>query len=489
MGGGVLGLLLAFAGLRLLPSILPPARSLEELPNQARIGLNLHVLLYTFGVAVLTAILFGLFPALQASRTDLSETLKESGRSSRGVESHLARSALVIAEVGLSLLLVFGSLTLLQAFRKLLFTNPGFNPKNVLSLRVQLPESRYPDATQARPFFDRVIERVRALPGVSAASAVNFLPLSGWTDLTSFDIEGRPVPPPREQFNAHYRIIDDQYFRAMQIPVLEGRAFTEADGDTAPAVAIINYTLARRYWAGQNPIGQRVRLHLHAAKEIPWRPEAGDAWRTIVGVAGDVQNREWRNLNVGELYLPYRQVPTRLMSLVIRTSGDPHALAEPVRRVVASQDSRQTVTEVRTMGELLSAAIAPEQLDTVLLGLFAGLALLLAAIGIYGVISYSVQQRTHEIGIRLAIGAQPRDVVRLIVLDGARLALIGTALGLVATFSVTRVLAGSFFGIDSLNPLVMVLAVAVLLLMAFASCYVPARRATRVDPMQALRYE
>ena len=490
LAGGTAGLLLAYGGLRLLPAILPPAGALGELPHADWIGLNWPVLIFTVAVALLTGIIFGLVPAFQSSKPDLNDSLKESGRSmSGGVESRLARNALVIAEVGISLVLLIGAVTLIRGFRDLLRTNPGFNPENVLSMQVWLPFQRYPNPSQARTFFQQAVERMRALPGVSSASAINFLPLSGWTDITNLDIEGRQSPTPRTQFNAHYRIIDDQYFRTMQIPIIRGRSFTGSDGERAAPVAIINQTLANEYWQGQDPIGQRIRVHLQESKNVPWRAGATDNWLTVVGVVGDVRNREWDDDTIGEVYLPFPQVPSRMMSLVLRTNGPTGALADSVRQIVASEDRQQPVTSVKTMEELLSATTSSQELDSTLLGFFASLALILAAIGIYGVISYSVEQRTHEIGIRLALGARPKDVSRLLVRQGLRLAGIGALFGLIVAYAVTRLLANSFFGIRSVDPIAAGLAVLGLLIVAAAACYIPARRAARVDPIQALRYE
>ncbi|HEV2299052.1 MAG TPA: ABC transporter permease [Candidatus Acidoferrales bacterium] len=490
LAGGAAGLLLAYGSLKILPSMFPPAGSLVELPHVDWIGLNWTVLIFTIAVALLTGIIFGLVPAFQSSRPDLNESLKESGRStSGGVDRRLVRNSLVIFEVGISLMLLVGAVTLIRGFRDLLFTNPGFNPKNVLSMRVWLPYTRYPNTALARNLFQHVVERMRGLPGVESASAINFLPLTGWTDITNLDIEGQQPSSPRAQFNAHYRIIDPQYFQTMQIPILEGRPFSDSDGEQGPLVAIINQNLAQDYWQGKNPIGQRIRIHLQGEKNAPWRPEGTDNWITIVGVASDIQNREWSGQVVREVYLPYLQIPSRLMSLVLRTDVPPLSLAESVRQIVADEDKQQPVAEVKTMEEVLSTVASPQALDSTLLGVFAALALFLAAIGIYGVISYSVEQRTHEIGIRLALGAQPHDVLRLVVRQGLGVATLGAGFGLVAAYVVTRLLANSFFGISSIDPGAAGAAVFVLLIVATAACYIPARRAARVDPIEALRYE
>ena len=488
--GGAVGLLLAYGGLQILPAILPPAGGVGELPRINTIGINFTVLAFTIGIAVLTGIIFGIAPAFQFSKTDLNESLKESGRSSTGgIQNRLARNVLAVAEVGLSLVLLIGAGTLIRSFHDLLDSNPGFDPRNVLSMQVWLPESRYPGAAPARAFFQQLIDRMRALPGVRSASAINFLPLTGWTDFANFDIAGRPSPPPREEFVAQYRVIDSQYFQTMQIPLLRGRYFTNADNEQSQGVAIINQTLGRQYWPNQDAIGQRVRVHLQAAKSVPWRPVASDAWLTIVGIVGDTKEYELGNRKMGELYLPYQQVPSHLMRIVLRTAGSPDLLAGSARQAIRSVDKDQPVTEVKSMEQLLSESVSPQALNTTLLAFFAGLALALAAIGIYGVISYGVEQRTHEIGIRLALGAQPGDVVRMIVRQGVKLALIGIAFGLAVTYALIRALAGAMFGIKSLDPLSSAMAAALLFFVAFFACYIPARRATRVDPAQALRYE
>src|SRR5690348_4041962 len=490
LAGGSAGLLLAYGGLKILPAILPPPGALGELPHVNWIGLNWTVLSFTVGIALLTGIIFGLVPAFQSSRPDLNESLKESGRStSGGVESRLARNSLVVFEVGISLVLLIGAVTLIRGFRGLLDTNPGFNPKNVLSMQVWLPYDRYQNTALARTLFQHVIEKMRALPGVESASAVNFLPLSGWTDITNLDIEGQALTSTRAEFNAHYQIIDPLYFQTMQIPVMKGRAFSEGDGGQAPLVAIINQSMAQDYWQGKDPIGQHIRIHLQESKNLPWRPEGTDNWVTIVGVVGDIQNLEWSDNPVRVVYLPYLQEPSRLMSLVLRTSVPPLSLAQSVREIVADQDQQQPVTSISTMEDVRSATTSPQALDSTLLGFFAALALILAAIGIYGVISYSVEQRTHEIGIRLALGAQPRDVLRLVVSQGLRIAIIGAGFGIVVAYVVTRLLANSFFGIHAVDPTAAGVSVLVLLLVAAVACYIPARRAAAVDPLQALRYE
>ncbi|MGH9732352.1 MAG: ABC transporter permease [Candidatus Acidiferrales bacterium] len=488
--GGAAGLLLGYGGLKILPAILPPSGGIDEIPRINMAGISGTVFAFTIGVAILTGIIFGLAPAFQFSKTNLAESLKESGRSSTGgVKRRLTRNLLAIVEVGLSLVLLIGAGTLIRSLRSLLDSNPGFNPKNVLSMQVWLPESHHPGTAQTREFFQQLIERMRAIPGVNAASAINFLPLTSWTDFANFDIAGRPSPPPRQEFVAHYRVIDSRYFQTMQVPLIRGRYFTDTDNQSAQGVAIVNQTLARQYWANQKAIGQRVRIHLQESKSVPWRPGASDAWLTIVGIVADTNERKPGDQSGGELYLPYLQTPSRMMRIVLRTSGRPESLAGAARQVVQAIDPNQPVTEVQSMEQLVSASVSSESLNAILLTFFAALAVILAGIGIYGVISYGVEQRTHEIGIRLALGAQPRDVLHLIVRQGVRLALIGILIGLGAAFGLIRVLSVAMFGVKSIDLPSSIIAVVVLFLVAFFACYIPARRATRVDPVQALRYE
>jgi putative ABC transport system permease protein len=488
--GGAVGLLFAYVAFRLLPLVLPPSAAAGGLPHEEWIGMNLPVLAYTAAIAILAGIIFGLAPAFQFSKPDLTESLKESGRGSAGGrQSRMTRNFLVIVEVALSLVLLIGAGTLIRGLEAVLRQNMGFNPKNVLSFQVWLTDSKYPSGAQVSGFFQRALARMRHLPGVTSVGAVNFLPLTGWTDLTNFDIDGRPSPPPKEEFVAHYRVIDPQYFQTMQMPLLAGRYFTDTDSATSLNVAIVNQALVKRYWPNQNPIGQRVRIHLVQSKSAPHRPIVGDQWSTIVGVVGDLQDRMFRNIQPGELYLPYSQAPSRIMRFVLRTAGPPDLPADSARQVIFSIDKSQPVTEMKSMEELLSASMASEAVNAKLLSFFAFLALVLAAIGIYGVISYGVQQRTHEIGIRMALGAQPGDVVRLVVGEGARLALAGVVLGLAGAYALTAVLAGFLFGVKSVDLPSAAIAMVILALVALSACYIPARRATRVDPLQSLRYE
>lgn len=481
--GGALGLLLAYGVFHLAPLVIPPG-----FPHENWIGLNRQVLEFTVLIAILTGIIFGLAPALQFSKPDLNESLKEGGRgSTTGRQSRLTRDVLAVVEVALSLVLIIGAGTLIRSFRAILNEDMGFNPKNVLSFQVSLPDFKYPTPVEASHFFEQVMQRMRRLPGVESAGAVNFLPLTGWTDLTSFEIDGRPAPSAREEFVAHYRVIDERYFQTMQIPLVSGRYFSDSDTPNSLNVAIISQALKQRYWPNANPIGQRV--HFSQSNSAPYWPAVGDQAFTIVGVVGDLEDHRFGNVKQGKLYLPYGQAPSRIMRIVLRTTVPPASLTQSARQVVFSLDKNQPVTDVATMEQLLSASVITEALNAKLLTCFAALALVLAAIGIYGVISCGVQQRTHEIGVRIALGAQSRDVIRLIVGRGARLTFIGMLLGVGGAYLLTTVLAGFLFGVKSVDIPSSLIALVILSGVALAACYIPARRATRVDPLACLRHE
>lgn len=486
--GGVFGLLLAYIGFHLMPLILPPAGTAGGIPHQDWIGINLHVLMFTVGVAILAGVIFGLAPAFQFSKPDLTGSLKEGGRGSAGGrQSRMTRNLLVVVEVALSIVLLIGAGTLIRSFEALLKRDMGFNPRNVLSFQVWLPTSRYPSPTQVSNFYQQAVEKMSHLPGVTSAGAINFLPLTGWSDVTSFDIEGRPSPAPNQQFVASYRVVDAHFFQTMQISLVRGRYFNDADTADALDVAIINETLARQYWSNENPIGQRI--HLTQSSSAPYWPAADGKSFTVVGIVGDLQDRDLGKRSVAELYFPSMQAPSRIMRIVLRTTVPPGSLAEPARRAIFSLDRDQPVTDVMPMDRFLAESMASEALNTQMLAAFAFLALVLAAVGIYGVISYGVQQRTHEIGVRMALGAQRRDVIVLIVGEGARLAAAGVALGVIGAYLLTTLLAGFLFGVKSVDIASAGVAVAILGIVALSASYIPARRATRVDPLNALRYE
>ena len=470
--GGGLGLLLALWGVELLTSLSP-----ADIPRIREVGLNARVVLFTLIVTLATGVIFGLAPALQASKTDINEALKEGGRGSgEGRRRGRLRGALVISEVALSLILLVGAGLLAQSFRRLLDVQPGFDAENLLTMDVVPRGARYPQPEQRVRFFHDFLQQAARTPGVRAVGLVDPLPLNGNFEAWDFRIEGRPPLAPGEAQVADRRLVSADYFRAMGIPVRRGRAFTEHDGRDAPQVVVINESLARRHFAGEDPLGRRLVL--------------GRTAREIVGVVGDVRHAGLDEPTSPELYVPFTQMNPGRLTVVARTAGgDAGAIASSLRAVIRQTDKESPVYNVRTMNDLLSASVAGRRFNLILLGLFAGAALVLAALGIYGVISYTVTQRTHEIGIRMALGARPGDVLRMVVRQGMALALAGVALGLVGALALTRLMASLLFGVSATDPATYLGVALLLAAVAFVSCLVPARRATRVDPMIALRYE
>ena len=487
--GGVFGVLLAYGGLHLLRLALPSEGGYGEIPHSEWLGIDGAVLAFTLCASIITGMLFGLAPAVQISRSELYESLKEGSRGSiGGRRSQFTRSALVVSEIAFSLLLLVGSGLLIRSFYLLLSEDLGFDPDRVLTAQIWLPESHYASGPPVMNFYQQAIDRVGALPGVKSASAVNFLPLSGWGDFCNFDIAGRPIAPADKPDTAHYSVGDWRYLHTMGLKLKSGRDFTAADGPDAEGVVLLNEALARRYWPDENPIGKQIRLKFSPTK-TPWQPVARDSWLTVVGVVGDIREWEWGEEKVGQLYLPYAQNPSRIMRLVIRTTGDPSALAPAVRQAVVSVDPSQPVTEIRTMDQFLSQAVAQRRLNMLLLAVFAAIATILAAIGIYGVMAFGVTQRFHEIGVRMALGAEPSDVLKMVVADGMKLALVGLLIGIVGASLLTRFIASQLYGIKTTDPFTYVGVALGLATVAAAACYFPARRATKVDPISALRHD
>ncbi|MFY9532026.1 MAG: ABC transporter permease [Candidatus Acidiferrales bacterium] len=487
--GGGLGLLAAYGGLRLLPIVLPPRGGFGELPRMQEIGIDHTVVGFTVLIACLTGILFGLAPAFQVSQTSLSETLKEGSRGATGARrGHMLRSALVVSEVAFSLLLLLGAGLLIRSFVRLMTEDIGFNPQNLLTMQVWLPESHYAEGRPIISFYERALQQVRGLPGVISASATNFLPMTGWADFCDFDIQGRPAPPPGKEFTSEYLVVDPDYVRTMGIPLKEGRDLMPRDGEQSGGVVLINEALVNRYWPNDDPVGKLVRIQLPETN-TPWRPKPREGWLTIVGVVGDVRDWAWSEKRTGQIYLPYQQNPSRLMRLVVRTPADRAVTSSAVRRALMEVDANQPATEIRTMEELVTSAVARRRLSMLLLAIFAGFATLLAAVGIYGVMSYAVTQRTHEIGVRMALGAQPRDVLGMVVREGMFLTLTGVAFGFLASLLSARLIRGLLYGVSALDPVTVFGVAGFLAAVALISCFFPARRATKVDPMVALRYE
>ena len=472
--GGACGLLVGSWMLQGLLGLAPP-----DIPQLSRVGLDKTVLLFTLGIAAATSLLCGLLPALQSSKTDLQTALKEGGRLTTGAGREGMRKALVIAEVSLSLVLLVGAGLLVRSMYNLMHVDLGFNADNLLTMRVQLSGAKYNPAARLI-FYDECLARVAAVPGVGSAAMTMSLPILGsnWGSLfLAFD---KPVPSPADLPHSDYIRVSANYFETMGIRVLRGRSFADSDTSESAPVAIINETLARRIWPGEDPIGKRLKQG---------RPGSDTPWREVIGVINDIKLNGVENENSMQTYLLYAQEPGTGLGLVLRTHDNPLAVAASVEQAIHSIDKDLPVYRIRTMDQVLSDSLAQRRLTLVLLASFAALALVLAAVGIYGVISYAVRQRTHELGIRIALGAQARDVLRLILAQGLKLALLGIALGLAVSWALTRFLESLLFGVRPTDPLTFVVIAAALLCVAMLACWVPARRATKVDPMVALRQE
>lgn len=471
--GAMLGVLLAVWGKNLLLAAIP-----GDLPFWMRFDLDLRVLGFTFAISFLTGLVFGVAPALQGSRTDLNEALKEGGRSGGAAHNRL-RSLLVVAEVALSLVLLVGAGLMVRSFAKLGHVDSGINPENVLTVEVPLPRAKYTEAAQQSAFFQQLVARVGALPGASSAAAVSYVPLrGGWG--RGLTVEGHPVLSVGQAPMINHSVVTPNYFHTMGITLLEGRDFTDADHAKAMRVTIVDERLAREYWPGASALGKRIRFG---------PPENNEPWHTIVGVAGAVRHERLDRETRQSIYVPYLQIPVRSMTVAVRTPGNPESLAGAVRREVLALDKDQPVTNVMTMDEVISRSVWQPRFYAMLFGIFAAVALILAAVGIYGVMSYAITQRTHEIGIRLALGAGRLNVLKLALGQGMRLALAGVALGLCAAYGLTRLMSGLLFGVSA-TDLGTFVSIAVLLIgVTLLACYIPARRATKVDPLVALRYE
>jgi putative ABC transport system permease protein len=474
LAGGVLGLALAFWGVDMIRALMPAG-----LPHLDKIPVDGRVLGFTLVVSLATGLLFGLAPALHGSGTDLGEALKQAGhRSTAGARSGRLRQLLVVGEIALSLVLVIGAGLLLKSFSRLLSVNPGFRTEKLITARISLAENQYRENHRIAAFYRDLVERVRALPQVGSASVVSRLPLTGGPGGDPFSIEGRPYDTHGKTPQVvNQQAVGRDYFRTMQIPLVAGRPFGEREPE--PAV-IVNETMARGFWPGQYPIGRRILLGA---------PRPGAPWLTIVGVVGDVRNSRLDVQPLPQMYVPLDQSPELSMALVVRTTGDISGVIRSVRRQLFALDPNQPLYDVKTIEQRLESSVAQPRFQAVLLGIFAALALVLAAVGIYGVIAQSVVHRTHEIGIRMALGAESGSVLRLVLMEGMALAVAGIALGLAGTLALGRMLASLLYEVTAFDPVTFGCAAALLAAVAFAACYVPARRAARVDPMIALRWE
>jgi putative ABC transport system permease protein len=473
---GIFGVLIAAWGSALLVRLSP-----QDLPRAAEIHTDGWVLAFTAGISLLTGLVFGLAPALQISRSNLVDALKEGSLSSTaGGHRHKLRSSLIVVEMALALVLLVSSGLLIRSLVRLQNVNPGFDPHNVLAADLDLPGQKYTNAKQDQ-FARELLPKLAALPGVQSAAGVFPLPMSGSEMRTSVAIEGRPVAKSDELHSTLYSITPD-YFRTMKISLLQGREFTPQDTPDSNPVVVVNESLARQFFPGENPIGKHIRPGI-SVDDKPSR------MREIVGVVADVKIKDLTSEWLPTSYLPQSQIPIGSMTIVTRTSGDPSALTRPLAEAVRSIDPDLAAYNVKTVEDYLDGTIAIPRFNTLLLGIFAGLALVLTAIGLYGVISYSVAQRTHEIGIRMALGGRPKDMLRLVVGQGIRLALYGVGLGLIAAFAFTHFLSSMLFGVSTTDPISFATVVFTLLGVVLLACYIPARRAMRVDPMVALRYE
>ena len=474
--GGAVGLLLAQWGVGALLALSP-----DDIPRISEVKIDGRVLGFTFLISMLSGIVFGLAPALHSSKINLNESLKEGGRSAmEGFRQRRLRNLLVVAEIALSLVLLVSAGLMIKSFLKLQNVNPGFNAANILTMQLSLPRTKYTNPAQTAAFYKELLNKVEALPGAKSAAISISLPPNGLEVSDNFSIEEHPTPAGESDPIAPVVFVSPKYFTTLGVPLLRGRYFTENDRDEAPPVVIINEAMARQYFGAEDPIGKRFKQGTLAG---------GNPWMEIVGVVGNVKYTGLEAKEEPAFYLPHQQNPIRFMYLIVRGDSDPTALLPSIRSEVWSLDKDLPVARVRTMEQLLSESVAQPRFRTLLLAVFAGVALLLAAVGIYGVMSYSVTQRTHEMGIRMALGANPGDIVKMVVGQGLKLALVGAGAGLAGAYGATRLLESLLFDVSATDTMTFAVIPALLTGITLLASYIPARRATRIDPMVALRYE
>jgi putative ABC transport system permease protein len=478
VAGGILGLLIAWWGVDVLVSLSP-----SDMPRISEVRLDAYVLGFTVLVSLATGIMFGSFPAIQASTPDLSTSLKEGSRgSTEGLRRNRLRSSLVVAEIALTFALLVGAGLLVKSFNHLQQVDPGFNAANLVTTDISLAGPKYSKADQVIAYYDESLERLSALPGVESVGAVNVLPLSGNNTSGSFRIEGRPEPAPGDRPNAGRRFVSLDYLSAMGTRLVAGRLFTEEDmTEQSVPVAIVNETMARRYWPGEDPLGKHLKRGSSNDPRIPWT--------TIVGVISDIKHRALDKEARPEMFEPMARQPSRSMFLVARINSDPEAAMSVIRSQLLGVDREQPPGVMKTMDQLIEQSTAPNRFAMLLLTVFAVIATILAAIGLYGVMAYSVSRRTHEIGIRRALGAGEGSVLAMIVRQGMTLSLLGVAAGLGCALALSRLMSSILFGVSPTDPATFAVVAALLVAVAMLATYVPARRAARVDPMTALRYE
>jgi putative ABC transport system permease protein len=473
--GGALGLLIAVWGLNLLVSFIP-----GNLPRLNEITLDNRAMIFTLSISVFTGIVFGLIPALQASNPNLNDCLKEGGKEAANLGgSNRIRNVFAIVEVALALVLLAGAGLMTKSFLRLQDVNPGFDPNRVVTMQVQLPSSRYKEEVQLAGYSNQLLEKIGVLPGVEAASLTSDLPFSGGSDFLAFSIEGIPTSPSDPIQDAETHTVSPDYFKTLGIPLKRGSLFTSQDQANLPGVVVISETMAKRYWGNDDPIGKRITTG------------GGDnpPWMKIIGIVADVRHKALNSEPYPQMYVPIAQQPERTFTILARSSTDTASLIPVLRNQVRELDANVPVFNVRTMEQILADSIAPPRFNAMLIVLFAVLALLLAAVGIYGVISYGVSQRRHEIGIRMALGARPSEILKMVVGQGLKLVLIGIGIGLVAVYLLTRLMSNLLFEVSATDPFTFILVSFLLTGVALLACLVPARRAAKTDPMVALRYE
>jgi len=476
--GGVAGLVIAYWGVPALVSALPQ-NQLNAMPFLKTLSLDAGILAFSFALSLVTGLVFGLAPAVQSSRLDLNEVLKEGGRNTTAGAGHRLRSAFVVTEIALAVVLLVGAGLMMKSLLRLLQTNVGFNTENLLTMTVVVPPTKFTDANQLANFNQQLQERVRALPGVSSAGTVDILPLTAG-NTTRFYIDGDPVPPPGKEIEANTRVVSDTYFQTLGVPLLAGRMFDQRDAVGNPSVILIGKTIADRLFAGRDPVGKRIRYASIQVDPVE-----------IVGVVGDVKITGLDEAIRPVLYYPYRQNPGLAANLVVRGNNDPAALINSVRSEIRNLESDAAMLNVNTMDQMIAQTPASfmRRFPALLISIFAIVALLLASIGIYGVVSYSVSQQTHYIGVRMALGASPADILKMVLKQGLVLAIAGVVIGVLAALGLMRLLSSLLFEVSTTDVATFTLVAGALFVVALVACYLPARRATKVDPLVALRYE
>jgi predicted permease len=481
LAGGSLGLALGYGMMRGLKLLVPQG----YLPSEADVSIDFNILLFTLVISIFTAVLFGLAPAFHATRVDLAASMKEGGRSaSSGSGRARLRSALIVSEVALAFILLSGAGLLIGSFFRLQQVDTGFSSTNVITAGLPVPRTRFAQPTQLLQYMRQISERVGAVPGVRSVAFTNALPMQGWGDGMPFLIAGREAVDMAHRTSCFYKRVSASYFQTLQIHLLRGRTFTDQDRAGAPAVLVINESMSKQYFKGEDPIGQRILIQQLLYGQPGLGPEI--AWE-VVGIVGDEQTGDLGDKKSPGIYVTYDQSPTNDVNMVVAQASDLPTSA--INAAVHEVDKNQPLTDILTLDQVKSETVANDRLQTMLLTTFATLAMLLSAVGIYGVISYSVTQRTHELGIRAALGASQGGLLALVIRNGMALAFTGLALGAAGSLALTRLLSNLLFGISPRDPATLIAVGAILAAVAFAACYIPARRAAAIDPTIALRYE